>query len=54
MEYEQELIKESVKIDETLNRAVATFPFVSDPSDKLNRNENIAAKRLENVYKNMV
>ena len=51
MEYKQELIRESVKINETLNRAVATLPFVTDPSDKLNGNRNIAATRLANFCK---
>ena len=49
MEYEQELIREKVKIDETLNRVVATLPFISDPSDKLIGKKDIATRRLENV-----
>ena len=49
MEYEQELIRESVRTDGALNRAVATLPFITNPSDKLVRNKNIAARRLENV-----
>ena len=49
MEYKQELIRKSVKIDDTLSRVVSTLPFIADLSDKLMGNKNIAARRLENV-----
>ena len=44
MELEQELIRESIKIDEKLNRAVATLPFITDPKGKLCGNQNVADK----------
>merc|ERR1712155_80439 len=46
---EQELIRNSVKIDKKSNRVVANLPFLCDPTDKLVDNSRIAAKRLENV-----
>ena len=46
---EQELIRNSVKIDKKSNRVVAHLPFLCDPTDKLVDNSRIAAKRLENV-----
>ena len=48
-EAEQQLIRESVKIDASLGRAVARLPFITDPTDKLTDNTYIAKKRLENV-----
>ena len=48
---EQELIRESVQIDESINRAVAKLPFVCDPSDKLVDNSKAAERRLDNVVK---
>ena len=34
-EAEQELIRNSVRIDENLKRAVAKLPFLCDPEEKL-------------------
>ena len=51
MEFEQDLIRQCVKIDEKLNRAVATLPFITDPKGKLCGNQNVADKRLENVVR---
>ena len=48
-EAEQELIRQSVYIDKKLGRAVAKLPFLTDPTDKLKDNSNVAVKRLENV-----
>ena len=51
MEFEQDLIRQSVKIDKKLNRAVATLPFITNPKGKLCGNQNVADKRLENVVR---
>ena len=50
-EAEQQIIKESVRIDKDLGRAVAKLPFMFDPADKLVDNSRVAAKRMENVTK---
>ena len=50
-EAEQLLIRESVRIDWKFGRAIATLPFITDPTDKLVDNTYIAEKRLENVCK---
>ena len=47
----QELIRESVQIDENLNRAEARLPFLCDPMDKLVDNSKAAKRRLDNVVK---
>ena len=51
MELEQELIRESVKIDDKLNRAVVTLPFITDPKGKLCGNQNVTDKWLDNVIR---
>ena len=48
-EFEQHIIKGSVKIDQEINRAVASLAFTDDPDKHLKNNRHIAVKRLENV-----
>ena len=48
---EQELIKDSVRINETINRAKAMLPFLCDSSEKLVNNTRSAEKRLESVVR---
>ena len=51
-EAEQELIKESVKVDLDKGRAEAELPFkVAEPSEYLGDNKIIAQKRLQNVVR---
>ena len=50
-EAEQETIRESIQIDKTQNRLIATLPFLCDPSEKLKDNTKAATKRLENVVR---
>ena len=48
-EYQQQLIEDSVHIDDELGQAVARLAFMSDPGENVTDNENIAVKRLNNV-----
>lgn len=48
-EAEQELIKDSVRIDQDMNRALAFLAFTADPELHLKNNFHIAVKRLNNV-----
>ena len=48
-EAEHQLIKESVRIDFTIRRAIALLAFTADPRDHLKNNFNVAKKRLENI-----
>ena len=48
-EAQQHIIRESVYIDRKSKTAVASMPFISDPTGKLINNTRIANKRLENV-----
>ena len=48
-EYQQQIIEESVRIDDNIGQAVARLAFISDPSEGLTDNEYIAVKRLRNV-----
>ena len=48
-EAEQLLIKNSVRIDQELNRAIAFLAFTADPKGNLTPNTHIAIKRLQNV-----
>ena len=48
-EYQQQLIEDSVRIDEDLGRAVAKLAFLSDPEDSITDNEHMAVKRLQSV-----
>ena len=48
-EYQQQIIEDSVRIDDELGRAVARLAFTSDPSENITDNEYIAVKRLKNV-----
>ena len=48
-EYQQQIIEDSVRIDDELGQAVARLAFDSDPNESLANNEVIARKRLKNV-----
>ena len=48
-EFQQQVIQESVKIDDDLGRAVARLAFTSDPTENLSNNEHIAIRRLKDV-----
>ena len=48
-EAHQEIIRQSVYIDQKLGRAVAKLPFIENPAGKLNNNTRLASKRLDNV-----
>ena len=48
-EAEQEIIKDSVKIDISSGKAIASLAFKADPDKLLTDNEFIAVKRLKNV-----
>ena len=48
-EFQQQIIEQSVKIDENIGQAVARLAFLSDPSESLTNNENIAVRRLKEV-----
>ena len=48
-EFQQNIIEESVTIDENLGQAVARLAFLSDPSENIVNNEHIAVRRLNNV-----
>ena len=48
-EAEQEIIKDSVKIDISSGKATASLAFKADPDKLLTDNEFIAVKRLKNV-----
>ena len=50
-EYQQQIIEDSVRIDDDLGQAVGRLAFVSDPSENIINNENIAVRRLKNVCK---
>ena len=50
-EYQQQIIEDSVTIDQNIGQAVAKLAFVSDPVDCIHDNENVAIKRLMNVCK---
>ena len=50
-EFQQQLIEESVVIDDELGQAIAYLAFLSDPSESLGESEHIAVKRLQNVCK---
>ena len=48
-ERHQQIIRDSVRIDKKLGKAVAKLPFLTDPTGKLTNNSRSANKRLENV-----
>ena len=48
-EAEQEVIKDSVKIDISSGKAIASLAFKADPEGLLTDNEYIAVKRLKNI-----
>ena len=48
-EYQQQMIEESIRIDEGIGQAVAWLVFISDPTEGLADNKYIAVKRLRNV-----
>ena len=48
-EAEQELIKDSVRIDHDMKRAIACLAFTADPDLHLKNNFHIAIKRMNNV-----
>ena len=50
-EFQQQVIEESVVLDDELGKVVAFLAFVSDPAENLNENEHIAICRLQNVCK---
>ena len=50
-EAEQEVIRESVTLDEHSNRAVVKLAFIADPVQNLKPNRYAALKRLDNVCK---
>ena len=50
-EFQQQLIEDSVTIDDDLGQAIAFLAFLSDPSESLGESEHIAIKRLQNVCK---
>ena len=54
-EAQQQVIRNSVRIDKDLKRPVACLAFIKEPRDHLSDNSHIAKKRLLNVcnkYKN--
>ena len=48
-EAEQQLIRDSVRIDSDMNRALAYLAFTADPALHLNQNMHIAVRRMKNV-----
>ena len=48
-EFEQQVIEDSVVLDDELGQAVAYLAFTSDPAETIGENEHIAVKRLQNV-----
>ena len=48
-EFHQQAIEDSVRLDDSLNQAVARLAFISDPSESLEDNEHIAVRRLKDV-----
>ena len=50
-EFQQQIVEDSVSIDDKISRAVAKLAFNSDPPEGLTDNESIAIRRLQNVCK---
>ena len=48
-EFQQQVIEDSVVIDDDLGQAIAYLAFVTDPEEGLGANEHIAIRRLKNV-----
>ena len=48
-EFQQQIIEDSISIDEDRGQAVAKLAFISDPNGHISDNENIAIKRLHSV-----
>ena len=48
-EFQQQIIEDSVVIDEDLGQAIAYLAFISDPNESIGENHHIAVRRLKNV-----
>ena len=48
-EFQQQVIEDSVEIDDQLGQAIAYLAIISNPAETLGDNEHIAIKRLHNV-----
>ena len=48
-EFQQQVIEDSVTIDEEIGQAIAYLAFTLDPTEGLGENEHIAIRRLKNV-----
>ena len=46
-EFQQQVIEDSVVIDDDLGQAIAYLAFVTDPEEGLGANEHIAIRRLK-------
>ena len=48
-EFQQQVIEDSVVIDDDLGQAITFLAFISDPSESIGENHHIAIRRLKNV-----
>ena len=48
-EFQQQVIQDSVTIDDELSQAIAYLAFIANPDETLGDNEHIAIRRLKNV-----
>ena len=50
-EFQQQIIQESVQIDDNMGQIIARLAFMTDPSENIDDNEHIAVRRLKDISK---